>query len=281
MMYKALRGAVWRILCSTPLLLLAACDQTVSLRGTVYDVRGESLPGVAVTLREIGRQAITDGRGRFGEGFNPLRCAPGVYTVDYIKTGYTAGQQSFEASRTGSYELEEVRLWPLPKSQGVYLFEGYRYREASRTEPKQYLAEKAQAVGTQFGNALIFATKKIPELIAQTNEPEILCYRMPDYDVRLYRLDRVSAALPAHDSVESEEGAAPLQFTESVWAPSESITIIPVPIDEPEHTLLELQLTEGLVAGHYAVHWGALDGHSSTESRIFLFRVGESEAAIE
>ena len=277
-MLETLRGVVWHIMWSTPLLLLAACDRTVSLRGTVLNVQGEALPGAAVTLTEIGRQSITDGRGRYGEGLNSLRCAPGHYTVEYIKTGYTAVQQSFEAPRTGSYELEAVRLWPLPKSQGVYLFEDYRYRETSRTEPKEYLAEKVKPVGTQFGDALIFATKKIPELVAQSNEPEILCYRMPDYDVRLYRLALVSAALPAHESVDSEAGtAAPLQFTESVWAPVEAITIIPVPIDEPGHTLLALRITEGLAAGHYAVHWGALDGHSQTESRIFLFRVGERE----
>jgi hypothetical protein len=251
--------------------VLVGCDQTVSLRGTVRNVQGETLPGVAVTLLEMGRQSITDGRGRFGEGFNALRCAPGVYTVDYIKTGYTSGQQQFEAPGTGSYELPEVRLWPLPKSQGVYLFENYRYRETARTEPKEYIAEKEGGADKQFGSGLIFGTKKMPELVVRSARPQILCYLMPDFDVRLYRLERATAALPIQESIDGE--SVELQFTESVLAPAASVPIIPGPIDEPAHILLELQLTEGLISGNYAVHWGALDGHSSTDSRIFLFRV--------
>jgi hypothetical protein len=32
-----------------------------------------------------------------------------------------------------------------------------------------------------------------------------------------------------------------------------------------------------LTPGVYAVHWGALEGYTTTDSRMFLFRVGEAE----
>ena len=42
---------------------------------------------------------------------------------------------------------------------------------------------------------------------------------------------------------------------------------------EPERLLLQLRMAEPLRPSVYAVHWGALDGHTSTDSRAFLFRV--------
>ncbi len=253
--------------------LLAGCHQSVGLRGTVVDVRGEALPGVAVTVHGANSQSATDGLGRYGGPYNMLRSAPGLITLDYLKTGYTAGHQTLEVKQAGIVDAPTVALWPLPANQGVYLFQDYRYQELSRTEAKRFLAQPAP--GETGAGGVLFGTKKRPECETSSTRPEILCYRLPAYDIGLYRLEERSAAPPLQSSANAPPPSedAPLAFTETIWAPARAIQFAPVPIDEPERLLVRLELSEPLAPGVYAVHWGALEGHTTTDTRIFLFRV--------
>ena len=242
------------------LVCLGGCEPTVLIRGSVLDVRGQALPGVAVTVRDTGEQATTSGVGSYS-----LRCLPGIHDLDFMKTGYTPGRLYIEADALRSVEATEVRLWPLPPGTGVYLYEDYRYFEATRAKPDAYIAMDGSPV---------HGTKKTAELATASAEPLLICHKLPPFDTHLYRLHPTEAAVPPQPSDPSSAAAAP-SFTETVWAPADAFTVIPVPIDEPEQLLIELRLTAPLPPGTYAVHWGALDGHTTTDPRIFLFRVAE------
>ena len=255
----------WRVCASIVLLLAAGCDRTLTVRGAVVDVKGAALPGVAVTVDGTEIQTTTDGVGKY-----VLRCAAGPVELDFIKTGYTRGRLSVPATGSRTLEVTEVMLWPVPPHQGVYLFADYRYNEASRTEAKRYLEKDRGPV---------FATKQVPELETEDPNPLLISIRLPAYDVSLYRLEEIEAALPSLSrlgvTAPTDEEKEGYSYAERVWAPSGAIAVIAVPIDEPEGQLLELRLGRPLSPGVYAIHWGALDGHTTTDPRIFLFRVAE------
>ena len=264
------------------LLFAVGCEQGVVVRGRVVDMKGEGLPGVAVTVRGTERQTTTNAAGRY-----TLRCAPGVITLDFIKTGYTQGTLQVEARRTGVMDVREALLWLLPPAKGVYLLHDYRYLETTRADPKRYVEKDRGPV---------FAVKRDPDLVVRQpfggpevlpGAPALIAFKMPSYDARLYRLHQIEAHPPEHRAAiaptpPDAAAAAPQRripppATETVWAAADNIPIIVAPIDEPERLLLELRPATPLMPGTYAVHWGAFDGHVSTDPGIFLFRIADPE----
>lgn len=230
-------------------LYLHGCERGVILQGKVADIQDEALPGVAVTVKGSGEQDLTDGVGEY-----ELRCPPGKIELSLVKTGYTPGHISLEVAAPRHVEVTTTHLWRLPQDRGVYLFKLFRYERLTPTEPEKYQDENGKAV---------YGTKKVPELIVDVAEaPFFIAYSLPPYDIGLYRLDRRDVKKPAAHAPK-----------ETVWAPVESIAVLPAAIDEPEKLLLELQPTAPLEPAIYAFHWGALDGHDNVESRIFMFRV--------
>ena len=159
--------------------------------------------------------------------------------------------------------VQSVKLWPLPQGKGVYLFENYRYRSLKRTEPKHYIQKDGPAR---------FGVKIPPEEGTLENRPLLIAYKLPPYDLKLHRLEPIKASMPQED---------PPTFALDIWVGVEEAPVIAIPIDEPERLLLELRPVRALVPGVYAAHWGALDGYTSTELRVFLFRIFDPDAPAE
>jgi hypothetical protein len=84
---------------------------------------------------------------------------------------------------------------------------------------------------------------------------------MPGYDVRFCRLHAIPASSPQGND------------RREVWASEVSLPVELVPIDEPERCLIQVRLSEALTPGLYGVHWGALEGYTATDPRLFLFEV--------
>jgi len=234
--------------------LLCGCDRAV-ISGTVTDIQGLPLPGVAVIANTGNAQTLTDALGRY-----TLSAPRNVAGIRLIKDGYTSGYLELQSGQSGSFAVRTVALWHLPPGAGVYLVEDYLFRATTPGEPKPYATDKGP----------VYAVHVVAPIEKTTQtKPLIICHKMPAYDVRLARLRNVQVTGP--------DGGF------DVWAAETNSPVEAVPIDEPERYLVEIRLAEPLTPGTYALHWGALDGRTSTESRTFLFVVEDpnkpSEAA--
>lgn len=239
-------------------LFLSACEPTATIKGDVLDIKGQKLPGVSVTVPN-GPAASTDALGQY-----TLRTGPASLHLDFHKTGYTSGWLELDVSGTTIVKADNIQLWPLPESKGVFLFQDYNYSALDRVEPKRYVDKN---------NRNIFGLMRAPQLATALTNPLLIAYKLPAYDVHAHRLQKVQASLPTAGS----SGAA-----ETVWAPAEEISVIATPIDEPERLLTDLRFEHALAPGDYAIHWGALQGFTTTETRAFLFHVGApNEASVE
>ncbi len=256
------------------LCFMAGCDRLAVIRGKVLDVHGDTLPGVAITVRGADYETLSNGLGEYS-----LRCRPGALTLDLMKTGYTPGVLQVEAKDRMIVDVRDAMLWPLPARKGVYLFEDFQYREMTRAEPKRYAADNGQP---------LLAVRKDPGLETQRpvggeralGAPIILCFKQPDYDVALCRMKQVEAALPqATPAPGAVSEAAPAAVKESAWVSWEKIEMLVIPIDEQTRQLLEIRPMLPLTPGVYALHWGALEGHSATDPHVFLFRIAEPPEA--
>jgi len=243
---------------------LCGCGRTVAVRGAVVDVGKRALPGVAVVARGTEYDAVTDALGHY-----EIRCVPGPIVLEYLKTGYTPGRlELMSAAGDGQgFRLQfaqavDIVLWPLPPGKGVYVFEREqcRYLEATAVQAKPFLGKDGPVFGVQTA----------PELKIATDKPFLMCHKLPAYDVKLDKLYEVDAALPA-------TMAAPA-FTERVWVREANAPMGAAPIDESSQMLIELRPIAPLAPGRYAVHWGALDGHTTTEARVYLFEIVPPEA---
>ncbi|PCJ62402.1 MAG: hypothetical protein COA73_06715 [Candidatus Hydrogenedentota bacterium] len=231
------------------ILLLAGCDRSV-LEGRVVDEQGEGLPGVAVMLAGTNYQALTDALGEYR-----FVCPPGKYDAQFAKSGYSLGAAAVDTSNRRWTKMESVSLWNLPPKEGVYIVEHNRYRAAAWVIPKQYF---------MVDGAMGFGTQRSPEMYTDDDLPQILCYKMPRYDVRLSRLQEVTAKLPSDDSQ-----------TFSVWTAGGTMTTDLTPVVDSDVTLLQLDVMEPLQPGYYAIHWGALEGYSTIHDRMYVFEVRE------
>ncbi|HPO13024.1 MAG TPA: carboxypeptidase regulatory-like domain-containing protein [Candidatus Hydrogenedentes bacterium] len=251
---------------------LAACERPLILKGQVKDVQGQTLPGVAVAVRNSEYEVATDGRGQYS-----LHCSPGEMTVDFMKTGYTPGVLQVTIQDRITAEARDVVLWPLPVRKGVYLFENFRYQETTRTEPKRYLSTE---------NKPVFGIKRDPACSTQVpitgdkgfQEPLIIAFKMPDYDLQLHRVNKMEAIIPQQRQVqplESSPGDLPASqlVKDSVWTAVDTIETLLAPVDEQGRQLFIVRPLKPLSSGVYAVHWGALEGHTSTAPEVYLFQV--------
>lgn len=225
---------------------LSGCDRTI-LTGRVTNAMGERLPGVAVRTTDDGQEALSDARGHYS-----LRRPPGPCELRFSKSGYAPAEVSVQVGSERN-RAPEIAMWALPRNKGVYLYEEGIFRETSYAEPRAYLLEGA---GAQ--QAL-----RRPSAIASANpDAFIICYHMPRYEARLARLEEAKAALRTGQeyalTVLTGAGAAPVSLE---------------PLDQPEAMLLRVRFDDPLEPGLYGLHWGALDGETALDSRVYLFEI--------
>ena len=234
--------------------LATTCERCV-IEGTVEDVQGQALPGVAVSVEGTEWQALTDAMGRY-----TVRYRPGPVVLDFLKNGYTPGRIELDAPTARVVQAAPAVLWRLPVGKGVYLYDRDRYTPAYPIEPEHY---SLGALGTVHG------VKRIGEVTTPNPAPTIIAHGMPPYGMSLCRLKRAEVPVAI---AEDQTQELPL------WIPAARLALTVTPIDEPEGLLLHLGLPHPLDPGAYALHWGALDGQDAREMRAFVFSVAEDEA---
>ena len=232
--------------------------------GTVTDIVGERLPGVAVSLTdERGResQTLTNGQGEYSLPFET-----GRLRIAFLKNGYTTGHAELAITEASARTITPIALWRLPQEEGVFACESNRYRRLTPFEPRPVVAQATNAV--TFSILLTGAIEEIttpePLLLLRRFPSSDLMHRVPGFDVQVGRL------APIQTFVSGNSG--PVQET---WVQTGVLVSALDPIDEPERYLIQVKLTEPLTPGTYAVHWGAFNGYTRSESRAFVFRVPE------
>lgn len=220
------------------------------IEGNVVDVHGEALPGVAVSIAGTAKQDLTDALGHYR-----LFYKPGAVTLSFIKTGYTPGRLVIDTMDKRLVEATPVQLWALPPRKGVYLFQDYRHEAAKPVEPEKF---------DTLNWGVVYGTTRWSEVETADEEPMILAYKMPLEGARLVRLELLD--------ITPREDAETAKLVEA-WIPTKRYDVQVVPVDQPEQILSHLKLEGALEPGCYALHWGALDGEPSLESRMFVFNI--------
>lgn len=247
----------------------AGCDPKVSLQGLVTNVEGEPLPGVSVKVEAAQAFGVTNGNGLFGKRPNTVNVPPGKWDLVYIKSGFTTAQQQVDAAKTGVLQVPPVALWPLPAAKGVYILDGSHYRPLTRVTPDRHRS---------LAGSPVFGVKLAPELNVNEAPAYFISHKMANYDWRLSRLEKVDVLRPGVEVDTSSGKALPEGVTDSIWAEGVRLPIDALPIDLPERLLWRISTPASMGPGVYALHWGALDGDTTTEESAYLFGIRAPEA---
>jgi hypothetical protein len=229
--------------------LCVGCSQSV-LVGRVVNHDGEALPGVSVRVEGTEFSALTNALGDYKIGL-----PTGDYRLLYAKTGYTVFNQVVRVVEDSSGVASVVSLWNLPSENSVFLFSGVVYTPMSWIVPKRYYMEDGT---TDYG------TQVDMDAFSDDSMPLVISYRMPRYDARLTRLQEKVAQLPQDDSQ-----------TFNIWSSGGTVSVDLVPVVHSDPSLVKLDILEPLQPGRYAVHWGALEGYTTLDERIFMFEITE------
>lgn len=252
-------GLVFRSVLVGLLIPLAACSRD-TIQGRVTNMRGEALPGVTVVVAGTSTQDLTDGLGRYR-----IAVPAGSDALVFSKSGYTSAKVPLTAGRGAP---PEAVLWVLPTNAGVYDAGQHHYRESTWVVPKQhYLKDGSAAFGVELPAGVL----------ESTTEPFLLAHRTPRYNAQLSRLVPEAARLQGIEEKSIE-----------VWVEAGTMAVGLEPLDPAESLLLRVQIGRPLEPGVYGIHWGAMEGYTTLDNRVFLFRVpeppeadaaGETEAA--
>ena len=233
---------------------LPSLAYSVTLEGVVVDIKGETLPGVAVTVQGSNHQALTNVLGTY-----KLTLPAGTHLLFFHKSGYTPGRFEITLPASGKVSAQPVTLWCLPPANGVFLYDNYRYRATRGVEREIFLA--------QDGNLLYGTIKFDPDHpespYTENSVPKLICFNMPRAGVTLHRFERKEIVL------EDVRQGTPVK----IWLPADAIPAELIAIDEPEGLLQQIRINQPLEPGVYAVHWGAFDSAEKKDPRMFLFSV--------
>ena len=230
-------------------LILTGCFRA-EITGVVTNHLGETLPGVSVHVEDTQLHALTNIQGEYR-----IPADPGEYTLLFAKTGYTIFDQVVRVTQGATTEAPKATLWNLPAENNVFLYENLEYSPTTWAIPSRYyMADGTTDYGTQ----------RDAEVYSDVAQPLIICYRTPRYDARLTRLQQKEAKLPQDDSQ-----------TFTIWGAAGSVGVDLEPVVHSDPSLLKLVILEPLQPGYYAVHWGAMEGYSTLDKRIFIFEITE------
>lgn len=235
------------------LFSLAACERD-HIDGRVTNRRGEALPGVTVAVAGTSMQDLTDGLGRYRVG-----TSPGAVTLLFSKSGYTSAEVALEANHRGA--APDAMMWVLPMNAGVYVVTDRDYGETSWALPKQYYLKDGSAA---------FGIELTAEVIESTNEPFLVTHRTPRYNAQLSRLVAEQARLTGIEEKSIE-----------VWVEAGTMAAGLEPLDPADSLLQRIQIGRALEPGIYGIHWGAMEGYTTLDNRVFLFRVPEPPESAE
>jgi hypothetical protein len=113
-------------------------------------------------------------------------------------------------------------------------------------------------------DAVLYGTQREVERHTQVPDPFLVLHRMAPEGVALHRLEKREITL-------IREGAQATDI--EAYVSVEAVPVGTAPLDYPARLLHRVTLPGSLLPGIYAINWGALEGHSDYDSRMFMFEV--------
>jgi hypothetical protein len=246
-----------RVLAVACLILASTGCERASVEGMIIDERGERLPGVVVSVEGTRDQALSNAMGEYTVQFRPR----GPHVLDFHKSGFAPAMLELDVDGPRTVQARTVEMWRVPPNAGVFILDDFRFEGTTPVEVAPFPFEN---------QVTAYGTQRDPEYFTENVEPIIIIYRLPTFDVRLARLEERPVAMPDGTAIENGPKA---------WVLAESLAVDLAPMDQPEGLLGRLVYDGPLDPGVYAVHWDALNGHTSIEARIFMFRILTPEEA--
>lgn len=228
-----------------------SCERAI-VEGRATNAQGEALPGVVVRIDGTDRQDLSDARGRYRLTTSRTRSRA---HLQLSKSGYAPAELDIELGKRMLVAAPDATLWPLPLNPGIYAVNDHQYVATDWVVPKQYYLKDGSSA---------FAAE-LPETLRASviaDRLDIVCFRTPRYNARLSRLAPAEATVPGSD-------AAP----QRVWVESGTIDAGLVAVDLPEGNLLRVTVDRPLEPGVYGVHWGAMEGYATIETRVYAFEI--------
>jgi ankyrin repeat protein len=220
--------------------MLISCSQSGYITGTVKDIAGQPLQGVAVKIKGSQIETLSDKNGNYR-----INYVPGNFTLIFAKKGYTSFELPLILLAKEKYPAEEVVLCKLPKEVGFYAYSDTGI--LANVRPVQVVQ-----AGTEF--TPISGIKDFPTWVTPDTKPKFLLYgnKLPVKNLSLHRL------IFTKDVKCQTWFSGSKQVKEvNMWTAAEKIpfTMKKYP---GEVQVLILTPDSELSPGGYAFHWGAL-----------------------
>ncbi len=247
-------------------LFLSSCDIVLfRIEGQVVDLNGEPLPGVCVTPQQTSDYAITDAMGKF---YFTLRKP--VTKLKFLKSDYLPVEIEIPHFKNNRVDVGRITLTLKPFSAGVYYYDNSlgRYVMLSFSQAKRIKLDD---------NSLLFPSLELNEIVQVRVSPLILyIYRMPYYDIKMYRLKvvdiRASRVGGDKSGYKSKVEAGKAEGTQ-VLIPDKPIIVHTRFISSIDNSLFILEPLDNLDEGYYCVNWGAFETPFPKIVDNYLFRV--------
>lgn len=111
---KILRKRIIFFLLIALFFLSTGCSKK-NVEGVVKDPFGKGVEGVMVQVLKSQFKTMTNGSGKYSVDF-----APGSFTIQFSKPGYTTLQIDLTIQEKSHFPAETITLYPIPKEQGIF-----------------------------------------------------------------------------------------------------------------------------------------------------------------
>lgn len=227
-------------------LLLCACEvRLYRIEGEVVDLNNEPLPGVCISSSQTSDYAITDAKGKFY-----FTTRKPITKIELIKSDYLPIQIELNQFQNNKINLGKVTLTLKPFIPGVYYFD--------ETLRKYIMLSYSQVKRVKFEEGTFLPSVTLDNVVKiSSSTPIFYVYRMPYYDIKLYkmRLREVKVKESSDEKSKDRAEGKDLQFL----VPEQPQIVHTRFISTIDNSLFIIEPLKELEAGYYCINWGAFE----------------------
>lgn len=263
-------GRASRMVVVVCVLFLSSCNIVLfRIEGQVVDLNGEPLPGVCVTSQQTSDYAITDAMGKF---YFTLRKP--VTKLKFLKSDYLPVEIEIPHFKNNRVDVGRITLTLKPFLTGVYYYD--------KSLRRYVMLSFSQAKRLKLDDNNLFPSLELNDIVQVKVSPLILyIYRMPYYDIKMYRLKLVDVRASGIDGDKSGDKSkveAGKAENTQVLVPDRPVIVHTRFLSPIDNSLFILEPLDNLDEGYYCINWGAFETPYPKIVDNYLFRVVKDES---